>query len=587
MRILASLAAPLVSGSHFRGGSYQYRYDAATNSMTVIRSMIWKRYSDSYSGGCSDHHVQNEIPSNSAIDENIYSLSSGIKLLGPGNSGTSGNYIVNEIEDSSFIPSGEHYCAGSIEEQLAGSVNEPFYQDASSCCTVTLYDDNGSSWSGSFRLQATVYDITNNSPAFRAPSQFTVMTGCENQVIELNPVDSDGDTVRCRWATSAEAADWPPPADKSFNSFELDEEKCTITYRPEFDNYEQGIRPIAIQFEDFDANNQIRSSMPAQFMIKVFTPTLPSGRNRRTVDLTQYPHCEGSPTFDSRSPANGDQLKVHPTNGINVKFYASYMLGTSGPFYDLDRFSVTGPSGMTCSSVDKAEGSTECDWTPTASQILIGLHDVCAMAFDPIQRPSPRVCIKLDTNAGPGDRNYWLESLAPGFAGAFLNNYGCQGRGLFEPFSINKGKPVDEVDIYLNQWKKCARCSIDVYNNTVPVDEAWIYPVPENNVCADDNLFEKAICECDKALATALSGLTPDPTYSNYDSVIHCGETFTGIRGRHPDPKCCQNEHGYFQMYSIPSEHCCENNKLKPTGTCSSDNGFSYLNTIKTYHPEL
>ena len=54
-----------------------------------------------------------------------------------------------------------------------------------------------------------VYDITNSSPAFRAPSQFTVMTGCENQVIELNPVDPDGDTVRCRWATSTEAADWP------------------------------------------------------------------------------------------------------------------------------------------------------------------------------------------------------------------------------------------------------------------------------------------------------------------------------------------------------------------------------------------
>lgn len=161
-------------------------------------------------------------------------------------------------------------------------------------------------------------------------------------------------------------------------------------------------------------------------MIKVFTPTLPSGRKRRAVDLAQYPHCEGSPTFDSRSPANGDQLKVHPTNGISFKFFASYMLGTAGPFYDLDRFSVTGPSGMSCSAVDKAEGSTECDWTPTSSQILLGLHDVCAMAFDPIQRPSPRVCIKLDTNPGPGNRDYWLEKLAPGFAGNFLNNYGCQ-----------------------------------------------------------------------------------------------------------------------------------------------------------------
>ena len=47
-----------------------------------------------------------------------------------------------------------------------------------------------------------------------------------------------------------------------------------------------------------------------------------------------------------------------------------------------------------------------------------------------------------------------------GFKASDANNYGCAGRGLFDPFAPTKGKPVDATDKAFYTWKKCVQCAV-------------------------------------------------------------------------------------------------------------------------------
>lgn len=42
---------------------------------------------------------------------------------------------------------------------------------------------------------------------------------------------------------------------------------------------------------------------------------------------------------------------------------------------------------------------------------------------------------------------------------ADASDYGCAGRGLFDPFKQNAGKPIDATDRAFYQWKKCIQCA--------------------------------------------------------------------------------------------------------------------------------
>ena len=55
-----------------------------------------------------------------------------------------------------------------------------------------------------------------------------------------------------------------------------------------------------------------------------------------------------------------------------------------------------------------------------------------------------------------------LDLIAPKFAYRATNDYGCAARGSLDPFVSNAGKPVDEIDRAINNWKYCIRCAMDV-----------------------------------------------------------------------------------------------------------------------------
>ena len=47
-----------------------------------------------------------------------------------------------------------------------------------------------------------------------------------------------------------------------------------------------------------------------------------------------------------------------------------------------------------------------------------------------------------------------------GFQADDADNYGCAGRGRFDPFAPTAGKQVDETDKAFYAWKKCVQCAV-------------------------------------------------------------------------------------------------------------------------------
>ena len=57
-------------------------------------------------------------------------------------------------------------------------------------------------------------------------------------------------------------------------------------------------------------------------------------------------------------------------------------------------------------------------------------------------------------------------------------NYGCAGRGHFNPFSRTIGKQVDEADRDIFKWKKCVQCGNGF--QSVPEYKFWV----NNSTCS-------------------------------------------------------------------------------------------------------
>ena len=93
-----------------------------------------------------------------------------------------------------------------------------------SCCWVTLTNDRGYQMtSQDYGFTATFLDVDNNSPQVKVPPIWKILSGCPAQTIDLSPVDLDGDTVKCRWATQDEALG--AYKGTRYNSLTLDQER--------------------------------------------------------------------------------------------------------------------------------------------------------------------------------------------------------------------------------------------------------------------------------------------------------------------------------------------------------------------------
>ena len=190
------------------------------------------------------------------------------------------------------------YCYGFGKIVISPAPTSPYELNWRGTAWVSFTTDYGSTTSqSSWLVQGKYYEILNSAPSFKLPPIWMIKAKCDGEFIALNPTDADGDIVKCRWATQAEALT-PYYQQSLWPSLSVAQDNCVVHYNGTLDSNGHGIKPIALMIEDFDANGNVKSSTPIQFLAQVWTPTvssrslIPSIRIQTTeIDNDCWPNC--------------------------------------------------------------------------------------------------------------------------------------------------------------------------------------------------------------------------------------------------------------------------------------------------------
>jgi len=573
MKLAHSILAATAFADHYRGGTYKVLQKAdgnlkIENTQCWFRG-IWSGSDQYYSPGCrttaqSDQALWGQLCQGS----NCQSLRMHYTAL--------------------FV--GDDYCYGDGSNDIA-KPSGPFELKWGSCCWADVTHDDGTlvPWNTNWTktrmvVNMKVNDVNNNSPSFKLPPLWLIMAGCPNQQIDLAPFDADGDNVRCRWATFAEAGgaynepgNWP--------SLSLDEANCIVKYDGTKDSSTSGVKPVGLMMEDFDSNGNVRSSVPVQFLAQVWTPNM----STRSIGAANYPqwfslsdaneheehemhdkkppargrrslpaYCSAVPTFVAPTPADG-----HNIDGTSGK--VSFTLAAKSGNGSITSFAYQGPSGLTCTTVN-SKGEITCNWTMTAAQLKISSHSFCYDATDNLGLVTDRRCLTIGVVGGPPaspsasstitNINEMAKAVldgsgANGFTAADGKNYGCAGRGDFDPFATTVGAQVDANDKAFYTWKKCVQCA-----SSKPVP-AYDYD-KKTDSCANSSAASRGVCECDRALVAFLYDKSADN--SNY-AANQC------VSGGYANTSCCQWNTYMFAQYNTDHQACCKDG-VKEAGSC-------------------
>lgn len=564
MKLAQSILAATALADHYRGGTYKV-LQRADGQLTIENTQTWFRGlwsgSDQYTGAGCRTTAQSNFPNwaNQCVSGNCSSMKLHYTAL--------------------FV--GSDYCYGDGSNVIP-KPSGPFEVKWGACCWADVTHDDGTlvPWfkdtsKTQMVVNMSVNDVNNNSPSFKLPPFWLVMAGCPNQQIDLAPFDADGDKVKCRWATFAEAGgaynepgNWP--------SLSLDEANCIVKYDGTLDASTSGVKPVGLMMEDFDADGNVRSSIPVQFLAQVWTPNM----STRSIGAANYPkwfasdareheehdehdarpsrgrrslpaYCTAVPTFVAPTPADGDN--IDGTSGS-----VSFTLAAQSQNGSITDFAYQGPSGLSCTKVD-SKGQITCNWTLSAAQQKIESHSFCFDATDNLGLVTNRQCLTIFAR-GPSSTITNIRDMAAavldgsganGFTAADGNNYGCAGRGLYEAFATTVGAQVDDNDKAFYTWKKCVQCAS---SNPVP---AYNYEKNADS-CANSSAESRGVCECDRALVNFLYDKKADN--SNY-GANKC------VAGGSANTACCKWNNYMFAQYNVDHQSCCRDG-VKDAGSC-------------------
>lgn len=573
MRLFVATSLAAVSeASHFRAIGMSITQGSDPNEVVISRSQTWRRGNSGYSGGCIQQDIDNQVvgkadPEDCWNDDNTRC------------GYTAGGYIVSNIEDT--LSTANNFCYGTRNEDFTKPA-AGYELEWDDCCWVKFTtDDNVLVSGGSFGILAQVNDRDNNTPQIKLPPIWKIMAGCPAQTIDLNPVDLDGDTIKCRWADSNEGLGaWS--GNHNFGSITLDRDTCILTYDGTNDSAPDGVKPIAVQVEDFDANGNVKSSMPIQFLATVWTPGNTNFRTSNRNSAYQFPdlfpvddesdndgrkrreardrrsvpaYCNQVPTLDGPTPAAGAVISV-PDSGTS--FSLSAVTGNGS----ITRFTYQSPPGLNCAAVD-SNGDVSCTFVPTADQKGT-VQNFCFQAEDNLGLTTERRCITLNVGTsmpappaptGLVEIGGMLDIMDPN--GNRFVNYGCIGQ---DAYAANSGKPADDVDKRLQARKKCIRCvTSDVGSKYEP------YTFDKNAGCGDAaGTAQRAFCECDKAFVDEqLAAATFDANNANGGAACPDGVPAAG----NGNLECCRQSSGAFVGFNSFKE-CCDAGTIRPVGTC-------------------
>lgn len=557
MKLAASLIATACA-SHYRGGTYQITPNG--NRVDIVTTHTWRQDAGGFSPKCTQADVANAATSGA-----VASAKCSVKAGGT----CDGDLLRYTVL---FAEEGE-YCYGDGLTDIA-KPSGPYTFGWNSCCWVALTTDGGSYKSGGSMIQRfEVNDLTNTSPSFKLPPLWMIMSGCDGTKIDLAPIDADGDKVKCRWATKTEAGG--AYNDGSWPSLTLDEDKCIVTYNGSQDQTQTGVKAIALMMEDFDAQGNVRSSVPVQFLGQVWTPSM----NSRS--FTGYPDFFGGPEAEEHVdnfPVRGRRSTpsycsavpkwVNPTPAdghvISTTGSVSFTLAASSENGSITSFSYQPPAGMQCTTVN-GQGQITCNWTLTSAQMGVASHAFCYDATDALGLKTTRQCLTIEPSASAPITNISEMSTAVldgsgqnGFTASNGKNYGCAGRGNFAAFTPNAGKTiqVDPADVAFNAWKHCIKCA-GYKDGKVP---AYSYD-KDSNSCANSSADSRAACECDKKLVNVL-----------YDaSVAHAsynGNNCSPTGGGSGNGECCNYKNHQWARYNSLTQCCDPLAGVKDAGSC-------------------
>ena len=383
--------------------------------MKVERSIGWRRGPDNF-GGCT----QSQLGLRS-FGGNVREYITGIP------ESFLSYYSLTNLEDHPSVDVNSQWCFGreTFAVDLHGVTS--FTHSASSCCTIPFLNDYGNIGDGDTRYLGQNNNVLNNGPIFPTRPIWVIMEGCTNQVYSVDAQeDAEGNTIRCRWATEDESAHFYHRT-ATMQSFFLDEEACTVTYRPEFDRSGPGNKPIALMVEDFDGEpledrSNLLHSSPSFFIAITFEPDLESGRSsdkllysesypehdehddhddyddlgRRRRQAGEPDYCHGSPTIITEELTEEQKKFFDYPGTVEHEWCATYQIGDV-VFTDFPRFQFDKPEGMTCTGFGD-DGCATCTWDPTPKQAIEGEHSHCLQIYDPYGRGSDRQCITLALN---------------------------------------------------------------------------------------------------------------------------------------------------------------------------------------------
>ena len=185
---------------------------------------------------------------------------------------------------------------------------------------------------------------------------------------------------------------------------------------------------------------------------------LPPKKGRRSL-ASAPDYCTAVPYFVSPTPEDATVIEI-------TEQTLKFTLKAKSQLAAIHSFSYQAPMGLTCTDVS-SEGSVDCEWTATVEQLKIAEHPFCFSCTDTVGLTCERRCLKLVTKEEEVKKITNIfemsDALLKADQGTFSVNdvvdYGCAGRGLFEPFAKTEGKQIDHVDHAFFSWKKCIQCA--------------------------------------------------------------------------------------------------------------------------------
>ncbi|XP_063427622.1 uncharacterized protein LOC134711108 [Mytilus trossulus] len=466
---LVQISILVVYGSHFRGGTVSWKYLGDGNKVEFKYSLSW-----AHGQGSGANWKAVNLKDNTTL------------TIG------SGNYSV--VANNSA----ENWQRGEATSIYNFPNKGPYRVRFTGAAWISLGYGSGGSWN----IQ-TIVDLNNRSDTHNpnySPSTFSraiyrVQFGCKIR-IQIPVIDVDGDTVRCRWSTSTEAAS----ISKLLPNAVLNENKCLIEFSavPGSNYTLNNWYAVALTMEDYPRTtinidgkiytpNTPITSVPLQFLVRV--EASPS-------------QCNDKPVFVSPRPSEGIVKVLKATHTLNVKFYVQSK--TSLLAIDVD-----GPRDLLKSNIkpdDQGRPNTwlvEVTWRPQQSDQ--GTHIMCASAEDQFRKLSDTRCINVMAwDIDPCDRSpcqHESTCKRVGYTSDFICTcvHGYTGNVCETDINECASTPCQHggacLDL-INNYRCHCSSGFNGLNCETNIDECRSYPCMNGATCTD--LVDGYTCTCIK-----------------------------------------------------------------------------------------